>query len=94
MASEFPFLAGALFKWCRMDQPQTIQGRVFLLIESENSDQAIEMREQMAIKPELFIELLTTMRPWHPEIITVNNEELNKHTEIKEIFPYHSGLDE
>lgn len=90
MPDEFPFLAGALFKWTSMDAPNAVKGRVFLLIQSENADQALEMRQEMASKPELFVELLTTMRPWHPEIVKVDTVELNKHTTVKDIFPYHT----
>lgn len=88
MANEFPFLSGALFKWTRMDQMNAVQGRVLLLIQCGTDDEALEMRQEMFKKPELFIELLTTMRPWPVEIVNIDTDELNKHTVVKDIFPY------
>jgi hypothetical protein len=89
MATDFPFLSGALFKWTSMDKMNAVQGRVFLLIQTGTGDEALEMREEMFKKPELFIELLTTMRPWPVEIVNIDTDELNKHTVVKDIFPYH-----
>jgi len=87
MAREFPFHAGALFKWVE-GEPNDIQGRVILLIESGKEDSALEMRKQLMTDPKLILELLETVRPWPSNIVKVNSEELNKHIRVREIFTY------
>lgn len=90
MSSEFPFLAGAVFKWTSMEELQTVKGRVFLLVQCENEDEALEMRRELVREPRLLIELIETMRPWPTTMVDIDTKELNRHTAIKDIFPFHS----
>lgn len=81
-----PVLAGALFKWTNSGDLSSTKGAVYLLIEAGSQEDAIEQRDQLARNPELFAELLTTMRPWHREMVKIDYEMLNRHCSVKDIF--------
>ena len=87
MAVEFPFLAGAMFKWTSIEELSAVKGRVFLLVECGHEDEALEMRRQLMKEPKLLGELIDMMRPWPTDMIKVDNDELNSHTSVKDIFP-------
>jgi hypothetical protein len=88
MADELPFLAGSLLKWTSMEKLHHVKGRVFLLIECSEEDEALAMRKQLLTDPKLIVELIETMRPWAPGMVSVDNEKLSKLTETKDMFPY------
>ena len=92
MGKQFTFSAGAMLKWASGDALNSILGRVVLLIETGDANEALLMRNQLVADPKLFIELLETVRPWPDSIVTVNDEELNKHTSIKEIMEFNPNL--
>ena len=86
MGEESSFLAGAMFKWTTEEDLTHIKGRVYLIIEADSSDLAREQRDALVDHPELFIELLETMRPWHREMVQFDYDLLNKHMTLKDIF--------
>ena len=82
------FLAGALLKIAKGNAPNDIDGRVFLIVEGKTEDICLEIREALVRKPECFVELLLTMRPWPRDIVTIDSKKLNQHTMIKDIIPF------
>ena len=86
MAEEFPFRAGAVLKWLDADSLNTVLGRVILLIEAGDDDEAFSMRNDLWTDPKFLEELLSTVRPWPDNYIKVNTKEMNKHSTIKRIM--------
>lgn len=86
MSEQERFLAGAFLKLTTNEDLAHIHGRVFLLIEATSGDEALDIRSQLASEPEMWAELLKTMRPWPGEFVTINNKLLNECTAIKDFF--------
>jgi hypothetical protein len=91
MEKGFPFSAGAMMKWATSDMLTNIEGRIVILIEAGNGDDALAMRNQLLHDPKLIIELLSTMRPWPKNLVKVNTKEMNKRTSVKRIMEYGSN---
>ena len=86
MSEQETFLAGALLKWTNENEMNSVKGRVYLLIEGTTEEDCLKQRDHLAEQPELFVELLTTMRPWLREVITVDHALLSANTTVKSVF--------